>query len=66
MNSMFYIIDWLIPDMNGIEIVRQIRKVIWKKLPHHHPTRTSLLVGTRTRRTECLFNLPDFRRSVKP
>lgn len=23
-----YIIDWLIPDMNGIEIVRQIRKVI--------------------------------------
>ena len=25
-----YIIDWLIPDMNGIEIVRQIRKVIGK------------------------------------
>ena len=32
-----YIIDWLIPDMNGIEVVRQIRKVIGKKLPHHHP-----------------------------
>ena len=28
-----YIIDWLIPDMNGIEIVRQIRKVIGKSCP---------------------------------
>ena len=28
-----YIIDWLIPDMNGIEIVRQIRKVIGKNCP---------------------------------
>ena len=28
-----YIIDWLIPDMNGIEIVRQIRKVIWNRCP---------------------------------
>ena len=28
-----YIIDWLIPDMNGIEIVRQIRKVIRKSCP---------------------------------
>ena len=28
-----YIIDWLIPDMNGIEIVRQIRKVIGKSRP---------------------------------
>ena len=28
-----YIIDWLIPDMNGIEIVRQIRKVIGKNRP---------------------------------
>ena len=37
-----YIIDWLIPDMNGIEIVRQIRKVIGKTLPHHHPDRLRL------------------------
>ena len=28
-----YIIDWLIPDMNGIEIVRQIRKVIGHNCP---------------------------------
>ena len=28
-----YIIDWLIPDMNGIEIVRQIRKGIGKSRP---------------------------------
>ena len=28
-----YIIDWLIPDMNGIEIVRQIRKVIGNRCP---------------------------------
>ena len=28
-----YIIDWMIPDMNGIEIVRQIRKVIGKSCP---------------------------------
>ena len=28
-----YIIDWLIPDMNGIEIVRQIRKVIGNHCP---------------------------------
>ena len=28
-----YIIDWLIPDMNGIEIVRQIRKVIGNQCP---------------------------------
>ena len=28
-----YIIDWLIPDMNGIEIVRQIRKMIGKSCP---------------------------------
>ena len=28
-----YIIDWLIPDMNGIEVVRQIRKVIGKNCP---------------------------------
>ena len=28
-----YIIDWLIPDMNGIEIVRQIRKVIGNRFP---------------------------------
>ena len=28
-----YIIDWMIPDMNGIEIVRQIRKVIGKSRP---------------------------------
>ena len=28
-----YIIDWLIPDMNGIEIVRQIRKVIGDRCP---------------------------------
>ena len=27
------IIDWLIPDMNGIEVVRQIRKVIGKSCP---------------------------------
>ena len=28
-----YLIDWLIPDMNGIEIVRQIRKVIGNRCP---------------------------------
>ena len=28
-----YIIDWLIPDINGIEIVRQIRKVIGNRCP---------------------------------
>lgn len=28
-----YIIDWLIPDMNGIEIVRQIRRVIGNSVP---------------------------------
>ena len=28
-----YIIDWLIPDMNGIEIVRQIRRVIGDSCP---------------------------------
>ena len=28
-----YIIDWIIPDMNGIEIVRQIRKVIGDSCP---------------------------------
>ena len=28
-----YIIDWLIPDMNGIEVVRQIRKLIGKSCP---------------------------------
>ena len=28
-----YIIDWLIPDMNGIEIVRQIRKMIGNRCP---------------------------------
>ena len=28
-----YIIDWLIPDMNGIEIVRQIRRVIGNRCP---------------------------------
>lgn len=28
-----YIIDWLIPDMNGVEIVRQVRKVIGDDTP---------------------------------
>ena len=28
-----YIIDWRLPDMNGIEVVRQIRKVIGKNCP---------------------------------
>ena len=28
-----YIIDWRLPDMNGIEIVRQIRKVIGDSCP---------------------------------
>ena len=28
-----YIIDWLLPDMNGIEIVRQIRRVIGNETP---------------------------------
>lgn len=28
-----YVIDWLIPDMNGIEIVRQIRKVVGEDVP---------------------------------
>ena len=33
MNSASTLIDWLIPDMNGIEVVRQIRKVIGKSCP---------------------------------
>ena len=28
-----YIIDWLIPDMNGIEMVRQVRKIIGDATP---------------------------------
>ncbi len=28
-----YIIDWIMPDMNGIELVRQIRKVIGDEVP---------------------------------
>ena len=28
-----YIIDWLIPDMNGIEVVRQVRKIIGDATP---------------------------------
>ena len=28
-----YIIDWLIPDMNGIEVVRQVRRVIGDDTP---------------------------------
>ena len=28
-----FIIDWLMPDMNGIEVVRRIRKVIGKDTP---------------------------------
>lgn len=28
-----YIIDWLVPDMNGIEIARQIRKIVGKEVP---------------------------------
>ena len=28
-----YIIDWLVPDMNGIEIARQIRKIVGKEAP---------------------------------
>lgn len=28
-----YIIDWLIPDMNGVEVVRQIRRVIGDSVP---------------------------------
>ncbi|MDE7380143.1 MAG: response regulator [Clostridia bacterium] len=28
-----YIIDWLMPDMNGIELVRRIRKIIGKDTP---------------------------------
>ena len=28
-----YIIDWLMPDMNGIETVRRIRKVIEPSTP---------------------------------
>ena len=35
MNDMFgvYIIDWLIPDMNGIEATRRIRKIIGNDIP---------------------------------
>lgn len=35
MNDMFgiYIIDWLIPDMNGIEATRRIRKIIGDEIP---------------------------------
>ncbi len=28
-----YIIDWIMPDMNGIELVRQIRKIIGDEVP---------------------------------
>ncbi len=28
-----YIIDWIMPDMNGIEIVRQIRKIVGDEIP---------------------------------
>ncbi len=28
-----YIIDWIMPDMNGIELVRQIRKVVGDEVP---------------------------------
>ncbi len=28
-----FIIDWLIPDMNGIEVVRQVRKLIGNEMP---------------------------------
>ncbi len=28
-----FIIDWLMPDMNGIELVRRIRKVVGKEVP---------------------------------
>ncbi len=28
-----YIIDWIMPDMNGIEVVRQIRKIIGDEVP---------------------------------
>lgn len=28
-----YIIDWLMPDMNGVEVVRRIRKEIGKQVP---------------------------------
>lgn len=28
-----YIIDWLMPDMNGIEIVRNIRKLVGDEMP---------------------------------
>ncbi len=28
-----YIIDWIMPDMNGIELVRQIRKIIGDEIP---------------------------------
>lgn len=28
-----YIIDWLIPDMNGIKVVRQVRKIIGEQTP---------------------------------
>ena len=28
-----YIIDWLMPDMNGVEVVRKIRKIIGEVIP---------------------------------
>ncbi len=28
-----YIIDWIMPDMNGVELVRQIRKIIGDEVP---------------------------------
>lgn len=31
-----YIIDWMMPDLNGIETVRRIRKLIGESKPHHH------------------------------
>ncbi|MDE5859483.1 MAG: response regulator, partial [Oscillospiraceae bacterium] len=32
-NYSVYIVDWLLPDMNGIEVVRQIRKVTGGEVP---------------------------------
>ena len=31
-----YVIDWMMLDLNGIETVRRIRKLIGESKPHHH------------------------------
>ena len=36
-----FIIDWMIPDLNGLEVVRRIRRLIGSN-PDYHPDRLRL------------------------